>query len=44
MMTMMMIIILINKNNGDIGFETWSIAENIWIESADTLPRKILGH
>jgi hypothetical protein len=45
MMKMIVMMIMINKNNGDIGFETWSIAEkHIRIETADTLLRKILCH
>jgi hypothetical protein len=28
--TMMIIMFMINKNNGDIGFETWSIAEKTY--------------
>lgn len=43
-MTIMIIMIMINNNNCDNGFETWSIAEkHIWIESADALLGRIYG-
>ena len=42
-MTMMIIMIMINNNNCDTGFKTWSIAEkHIWTESADTLLKRMV--